>query len=170
MKTIYFAGGCFWGVEKAFSMVPGVVGTQCGYANGYDRIVPDYLTVCSGKFGYREAVKVEYDPGVVSLKTLLKGFFSIIDPAGFNRQGNDVGVQYGTGVFWEDSDSGRIVTEYVDGIRSEYPEFYTETKPLTNYFPAEENHQHYLDSNPGGYCHIPKHEMDSFRNLGNRLL
>ncbi len=163
--AIYLAGGCFWGLEKAFSLIKGVTGTECGYANGYDKIVPDYMTVCSGKFGYCEAVKVCYDPDVISLERLLDAFFMVIDPALLNRQGNDVGVQYRTGIYWTDELSGKIAEAYVNEERKKHPEFHTEAGPLQNYFPAEEYHQDYLDKNPGGYCHISREEMEHIRRM-----
>jgi len=164
-SVVYLAGGCFWGVEKVFSMIPGVSGTECGYANGYDRIIPDYMTVCSGKFGYCEAVKVCYDPAAVGLERILEVFFMIIDPSLLNRQGNDRGIQYRTGIYWADEPSGRIVTEYVEKERKKHSEFRTEAGPLINYFPAEEKHQHYLDNNPAGYCHISREEMEHVRRM-----
>lgn len=155
MKEIYLAGGCFWGVEKAISMLRGVVSTQCGYANGDPHLIPDYLLVCSGRYGYAETVKVVYDESKVSLSLILKVFFMIIDPTKRNRQGNDVGVQYRTGIYWVDEESGDLVRRTVDAVSAGFREFYTEALPLSNFTPAEENHQKYLDRNPNGYCHIP---------------
>ncbi len=159
LKEIYLAGGCFWGVEKAMSMLRGVVRTQCGYANGDPHLRPDYLLVCSGRYGYAEAVKVVYDPVIVPLSEVLKAFFMIIDPTSKNRQGNDIGIQYRTGIYWTDEVIGAEVRRSVVEISSRYPEFYTETGPLLNFTLAEEGHQRYLDRNPGGYCHIPSKVM-----------
>ena len=92
-----------------FAHIPGVTGTECGYANGDTHYVPDYMLVCSGRMGYREAVKVEYDPSEISLDELLAVFFMIIDPTQERRQGNDVGIQYQTGVYWSDPESERVV-------------------------------------------------------------
>jgi methionine-S-sulfoxide reductase len=155
-SVIFLAGGCFWGLEKVFSVVRGVVETECGYANGYDRIVPDYMTVCSGKFGYCEAVKVSYDPSLIVTERLLDVFFMVIDPTQQNRQGNDRGVQYRTGIYWIDEDTGKRVSEYVAIERKKHNEFFTECGQLGNYYPAEEYHQDYLEKNPGGYCHISR--------------
>ncbi|MCL1810724.1 MAG: peptide-methionine (S)-S-oxide reductase MsrA [Methanomassiliicoccaceae archaeon] len=165
LSVIYLAGGCFWGLEKVFSMIPGVIRTECGYANGYSCMVPNYITVCSGKFGHCETVKICYDQKAVSLERLLDAFFMVIDPTLLNRQGNDRGVQYRTGIYWEDSDSGRKAEAYVENERKRYNEFFTETGPLANYFPAEEKHQGYLDRNPEGYCHIPREEFERIRNM-----
>ena len=163
--VIYFAGGCFWGVEKVFSEIPGVTDTECGYANGYGRIIPDYMTVCSGKFGYCEAVRVCYDPKIVSLERLLDVFFLIIDPTLLNRQGNDRGIQYRTGIYWTDSSSEKIVTAFLDNKKKGYDEFLTEAGPLENFFPAEDIHQDYLQRNPNGYCHISPRECEHIRRM-----
>lgn len=163
MSEIYFAGGCFWGVEKLFAGVRGVTGTECGYANGYRMIIPDYMTVCSGKFGFREAVKVEYNPEIVKLAHLMDVFFAVIDPTVENRQGHDVGKQYQTGIYWTDAASEDAVKAYIDGVKWRYPEFKVEAGPLTYYVPAEEYHQKYLDKNPGGYCHISAEDMERAR-------
>ena len=165
LKEIYLAGGCFWGVEKAMSLLDGVVQTECGYANGDSLLRPDYLLVCSGKFGYAEAVKVVYDSNDIDLNKILKAFFMIIDPTKLNRQGNDIGIQYRTGVYWTDEDSGRIVVEILTKLSERFDEFYTEASPLFNYTAAEEYHQKYLDRNPRGYCHIPPMVMDDIGKL-----
>jgi methionine-S-sulfoxide reductase len=170
-SVIYFAGGCFWGLEKVFSLIKGVTDTECGYANGYPLIVPDYMTVCSGKFGYCEAVMIRYDPGTISLERLLDAFFMVIDPTLQNRQGNDIGMQYRTGIYWIDELSGNTVKEYIDEERKKHSEFHTEAMRLVNFFPAEDYHQDYLDKNPEGYCHISHEEIDHIRNMfsGNDL-
>ena len=163
--VIFLAGGCFWGLEKVFSGIRGVTGTECGYANGYDRIIPDYMTVCSGRFGYCEVVKVSYDPDAISLENILQVFFMVIDPTLLNRQGGDRGIQYRTGIYWIDEGSGRIVTSYVEEERKKHKEFHTESGSLVNYFKAEEYHQKYLDNNPNGYCHIPRKEIEHIHRM-----
>ncbi|NLU45652.1 MAG: peptide-methionine (S)-S-oxide reductase MsrA [Euryarchaeota archaeon] len=165
ISVIYLAGGCFWGLEKAFAGIHGVTDTECGYANGRGGAVPDYATVCSGRFGYKEAVRVEYDSRVIGLERLLFAFFSVIDPGSADRQGNDRGVQYGTGVYWIDEDSAAAVVSYVDAERLRHKVFRTEIGPLENFFPAEPEHQDYLDRNPGGYCHIPWEMIRDLRRL-----
>ncbi len=159
-KTIYFAGGCFWGMEKLMQSVPGVVDAASGYANGREGLVPDYKTVCAGGTGFRETVRVTYDPGKVSLETLLFQFFSVIDPTQKNRQAHDVGEQYQTGVYYTDAESGRTVEAVAAVERERRQPFYVEIKKLENFFEAEDYHQDYLDKNPSGYCHIP---LDAFR-------
>ena len=160
MSEIYLAGGCFWGVERAMSLLKGVTSTLCGYANGDPHLKPDYLLVCSGRYGYAETVKVEYDPDTVGLDKVLLAFFMIIDPTKLNRQGNDVGVQYRTGIYWTDEKTGERVKDIVSRVSEGFDEFYTEVMPLQNFTPAEENHQKYLERNPFGYCHISSAVME----------
>lgn len=162
---IYLAGGCFWGLEKAMSGLRGVMETECGYANGDPHFVPDYMLVCSGRFGYREAVRVRYDPEVRPLGDILHAFFFLIDPTQERRQGNDVGIQYQTGVYWSDPSDEAFVKRFMEEESGKYPEFHTEFGPLTFWSPAEEYHQRYLDRNPGGYCHIPLWKMELLRNM-----
>jgi len=164
-SAIYLAGGCFWGLEKVLSVIPGVIDTECGYANGYPLFIPDYMTVCSGKFGYCEAVRVCYDQALVKLERILDVFFLVIDPTLLNRQGNDRGIQYRTGIYWVDDGAEKIVTSYVESERKKHEEFYTEIGPLENFFDAEPYHQDYLDKNPDGYCHISKEEMEHIRKM-----
>lgn len=152
---IFLAGGCFWGLEKAFEDLDGVVSTECGYANGDSHFFPDYMLVCSGRYGYREAVNVVYDSEKVSLEDLLHCFLFLIDPTQERRQGNDVGIQYQTGVYWTDPDDESTVRGILESESQKYPEFHVECGPLTFWSPAEEYHQKYLDKNPEGYCHIP---------------
>lgn len=167
-SEIYFAGGCFWGLEKAFSEVKGVTDTECGYANGYPLLVPDYMLVCSGKFGYRETVKLTYDPTIITLDRLLEIFYFLIDPTLENRQGNDRGPQYQTGIYWTDEASGKIVKEYTEKEKTKYKEFHTETVPLSNFHTAEEYHQDYLVKNPDGYCHISPEDIEMVKMLSER--
>ena len=163
MKEIYLAGGCFWGMEEAFRGVPGILSTECGYANGDPHFRPDYMLVCSGRFGYKEAVKLVYDPGTIPLESILWAFFELIDPEQGNGQGRDIGVQYHTGVYWTDADSAETVTRYMEEEAGRYAEFHTEAGPLTFFHPAEDGHQKYLMRNPEGYCHIPRAQMDAVK-------
>ena len=165
MSEIYLAGGCFWGVEKAMSLLRGVTFTQCGYANGDPHFVPDYMLVCSGRYGYVETVKVEYDPEIIDLDKILLAFFMIIDPTQKDRQGNDRGIQYRTGIYWTDEDTGAVVKGIIAKVAPRFREFHTEALPLENFTPAEDNHQKYLDRNPGGYCHISPAAMTEISKL-----
>ena len=155
-QEIYFAAGCFWGTEKLFQSIQGVVQTQCGYANGKPEINPDYQRVCQGDTDYRETVHVVYDPEQVSLPQLLKAFFLVVDPTIENRQGNDIGTQYQSGIYYTDAGSEALVKAYAQEEFSRWPRFCVELKPLSIFVPAEEYHQKYLDKNPTGYCHIPR--------------
>ncbi len=158
-SVIYFAGGCFWGMEKLMQSIPGVIQTTVGYANGNASVIPDYQTVSSGKTGYRETVKVEYDPGKVSLDALLFSYFRVIDPTLKNRQGNDIGTQYQTGIYFVDDLSKETVMRIAEIELERNPVFNVEIGPLTSFYDAEEYHQKYLDKNPGGYCHIGADEF-----------
>ncbi|MEA4853830.1 MAG: peptide-methionine (R)-S-oxide reductase MsrB [Christensenella sp.] len=164
-NEIYFAGGCFWGTEKLFETINGVLDAQSGYANGKKDIVPDYNAVCGGETGYRETVRVVYDPAKVTLDQLLAAYFYVIDPTVENKQGNDVGDQYQTGIYYTDDASGKIVNEYAEKEKKNYDTFAVEIKPLTNFYPAEDYHQNYLDKNPEGYCHIPPAAMAQINDV-----
>ena len=161
---IYFAGGCFWGVEKLMSMVPGVTDAMSGYANG-DMVDPTYEQVCSGKTGHRETVRVAYDPGKVSLEALLWLFFSVIDTTVENRQGHDVGTQYQTGIFYENPDDQKVIERAAEIEKGRRAAFHVLIQPLTSFYPAEAYHQDYLDKNPGGYCHLSAADFIRAKNL-----
>jgi len=153
-KVIYFAGGCFWGVEHFFKGVTGVTSTLPGYANGQTEN-PTYEQVYKDDTGFAETVRVEYNPEAVSLEVLCRLYFMIIDPMSLNKQGEDCGTRYRTGVYYSDEadlpvleaafafETGRIGSRPV-----------TELMPLQNFYGAEEYHQDYLDKNPSGYCHL----------------
>lgn len=153
-KEIYFAGGCFWGAEKYFSCIEGVMETQVGYANGRTAF-PTYEEVCTKDTGHAETVKVTYNDKKVFLMYLADMFFQIIDPVSVNRQGGDVGVQYRTGIYYTDKNEEEILLSIKEKYQRKYKEpIAVEIKELENFYPGEEYHQHYLDKNPGGYCHI----------------
>jgi len=154
-KFIYLAGGCCWGMEKLMQSIPGVLDAVSGYANGSGEADANYKTVCTGRTGFRETVRVTYDPTRVSLDQLLFAYFEVIDPAAVNRQGHDTGTQYQAGVYYADTESQATVERIFAIERARTPHFAVESGPLKNFFPAEEYHQDYLDKNPGGYCHIP---------------
>ena len=155
MKEIYFAGGCFWGTEHYFKQINGVISTEVGYANG-NTDNPKYEEVYTDKTGYAECVKVIYDPCVITLEYLVELFFRSIDPLSLNRQGNDCGTRYRTGVYYTDSDDIKEIESVFKSVESAVGEsLAVELEPLRNFYPAEEYHQAYLDKNPSGYCHIP---------------
>ena len=153
VNTIYLAGGCFWGMQKFFDQFDGVTGTEVGYANGPDK-APTYQQVCSDS-GHAETVRVDYDPVKISLKELLGFFFMVIDPLSVNRQGNDTGIQYRTGIYYSDeSQLPQIKAVYEAEEEKAGAKLAVELEQLKNFFSAEEYHQKYLEKNPGGYCHI----------------
>lgn len=154
IKTIYFAGGCFWGIEKFFKSVPGVTDVTSGYANGHLECKPSYKEVCTGETGFREAVKVDYKPDVMSLDGLLFAFFSVIDPTVTGQQGHDVGDQYQTGIYFSDPNDLDAIQRVVAIEAMRFTHIAVEVGPLKNFYEAEEYHQDYLDKNPGAYCHI----------------
>ena len=155
MKTIYLAGGCFWGVQKFFDQFNGVLATETGYANGPDT-APSYREVCADS-GHAETVKIDYDENRISLTKLLDYYFMIIDPLSVNQQGHDTGIQYRTGIYYTDeSQLPEIDAVYRDQEKKAGAKLAVEKEPLRNFFSAEEYHQKYLDKNPGGYCHIPR--------------
>ncbi|RGY63891.1 peptide-methionine (R)-S-oxide reductase [[Clostridium] symbiosum] len=164
-NVIYLAGGCFWGMEQLMQSIPGVIDAQSGYANGTCEEDADYQTVCKGNTGFRETIRVEYDPEQVSLDALLLAYFYVIDPTVENRQGNDVGSQYQTGVYYTNESAKETVERIAEIERGRREKFFVEIGPLKNYYPAEEYHQDYLEKNPNGYCHIPKAEMELFSRL-----
>ncbi len=154
IRKIYLAGGCFWGTDHLFSLVEGVEHTEAGYANS--RVPnPTYQMVCSGETGAAETVMVVYDDLVVSLTKLLSIYFRSIDPLSLNRQGNDVGTQYRTGIYYVDPADLEIIESYVAAVQRRHSEpLAVEVAPLVNFYPAELYHQEYLYKNPNGYCHV----------------
>ena len=176
MKTIYLAGGCFWGTEHYIRQFDGVLDTVTGYANGN---IPDpsYEQVYTDQTGYVECVKVCYDERILPLKTLLKLYFRSRDPLLKNRQGADVGTRYRTGIYWSCESDKEIVKDVYAEILSTYEadghtSLAVETRPLECFYPAEDYHQDYLINNPEGYCHISlatQHFAKTFARLTNEL-
>ena len=166
MKKIYLAGGCFWGTAHLFSLVKGLEKTVAGYANSS---VPDpsYELVCTGRTGAAETVEVSYDPDRVGLSTLLNLYFRSIDPLAVNRQGNDVGTQYRTGIFYVDPADIPVINASVATLQRRYQEpLAIEVGPLRNFYPAEDYHQDYLYKNPTGYCHVDPSLFKEAARLG----
>ena len=160
LEVAIFGLGCFWGAEEIYWQVPGVWSTSVGYAGGITPN-PSYEQVCSGRTGHTEAVRVVFDPTVVSFADLVKRFFEIHDPTQGMRQGNDVGTQYRSAIYWttpEQEQTARDLTKvYGDELsRRRLGDITTEIRPAseTPYFYAEDPHQQYLAKNPMGYrCH-----------------
>lgn len=153
--NIYLAGGCFWGLEHFFKQMQGVVDTEVGYANGNVEN-PTYQDVCTDETGFAETVRVCYDPTVIGLDTLLTMYFLAIDPLSVNKQGEDEGTQYRTGIYYCDSTDLPLIEQKMDEVAERYNgPLAVEVQPLRNFYPAEDYHQDYLEKNPTGYCHVP---------------
>jgi peptide methionine sulfoxide reductase msrA/msrB len=153
-RTIVLGGGCFWGVQAYFDKINGVLETEVGYGDGnIDN--PSYEDVCHRNTGHAEVVKIEYDEEIISLESLLDYFFRIIDPTALNRQGNDVGSQYRTGIYTLNESDREKVKKFLEHRQNKYVgDIVVENKLLDNYCKAEKYHQNYLQKNPDGYCHI----------------
>ena len=165
MKTIYLAGGCFWGTAHLFSLVPGVKNTTAGYANS---IVanPTYQEVCTGRTHAAETVKVDYDETQVGLSDLLMLYFRSIDPVSVNRQGGDSGTQYRTGIYYTDESDREVIEVMLATLQRRHSEpIAIEFGPLQNFYLAEEYHQDYLVKNPDGYCHVNPALFAEARNM-----
>ena len=154
MKRIYLAGGCFWGMQRFLDSAAGVRRTEVGYANGR-KDNPTYQEVKTGTTGYAETVLVEYDETVLSTVALLRRFLEVIDPFSLNRQGEDEGEQYRTGIYTEDPADLALAEAEVKRLEEESGRrCMVETLALVNFWTAEEYHQKYLEKHPTGYCHI----------------
>ena len=151
MKTIYLAGGCFWGVEHFFSLAKGIINTEVGYANGtLDN--PKYEDLKHGLDDASETVKVDYDENIISLEKILELYLRVVDPYSVNKQGEDEGVQYRTGIYYQNDTDKQIIKDYF--ARTLKKDYKIEVVRLNKFFLAEEYHQDYLNKNPQGYCHI----------------
>ena len=154
IKEIYLAAGCFWGAERYLKMIEGVRFTEVGYANGRTSN-PTYEEVYTDSTGFVETVHVQYDTEVIGLDTLLKFFMKAIDPTSLNKQGEDVGTRYRTGVYYTDKQDLTMIQGIMDEVAAQYTQaLCVEVLPLLNFYRAEEYHQDYLEKNPTGYCHL----------------
>lgn len=159
---IYLAGGCFWGLEAYLLRLPGVIETQVGYSNGTTES-PSYRDVCYGNTGHAETVAVVYDRTVLPTELLLEAFFGAIDPTSVNRQGNDAGTQYRSGIYYADAQDVSLIEAKLLELGKAYDKpLAVEVEPVDGFFPAEEYHQGYLAKNPGGYCHVNVYAADDF--------
>ncbi len=165
-QTVYLAGGCFWGTERYLKLIPGVLSTEVGYANG-NRAQVSYEAVCKENTGHAETVRVRFDADALPLSALLSLFFDAIDPTSVNKQGADVGVQYRTGIYYADERQRPEAERALAALRAKLgAPLAVELLPLESYCAAEEYHQNYLEKNPGGYCHIG---VTQFIRLAARL-
>lgn len=159
MKEIYVAGGCFWGVEAYFKLIPGVKKTKVGYANSLIES-PSYEAVCSGATNAVEATYLIYNPKVITLEKILSFLFRIIDPTSLNKQAGDVGTQYRTGVYFTDPSDEAIIKKFLAEQQKNFKaRIVVENKPLLNFYDAELYHQDYLTKNPYGYCHVSLNDL-----------
>lgn len=156
-QTIIFGGGCFWCMEAVFQMLRGVNSVVSGYTGG-TLPAPSYEAVCSGMTEHVEAIKVDFDPEVIKLEELLAVFFSSHDPTTLNRQGNDVGTQYRSAIFYTLPEQQSVIESYMQKLTAEETfkdPIVTEVKPATEFFPAEAYHQNYYQNNENKpYCQV----------------
>jgi peptide-methionine (S)-S-oxide reductase len=154
-ESITLGGGCFWCTEAVFKRVRGVLDVESGYCNGHV-INPSYEQVCQGTTGHAEVVRLQFDPAVIGLEQILDIFFNIHDPTTWNRQGNDVGSQYRSGIYTENAAHAEIAEQVIRQINQALvfgKPIVTELQALSNYFPAEDYHQDYFEKHPHqGYC------------------
>lgn len=150
-----FAGGCFWCLESAFNNLKGVISAYSGYSNG-KLINPSYEQVCAGTSGHAEVVQITFNSQLISYRELLEVFFALHNPTQLNRQGNDVGSQYRSAVYYHDNTQKQLADEIIQQINEQqiWPEpIVTEVVKLDNYYQAEDYHQNYFINNPqNGYC------------------
>jgi peptide-methionine (S)-S-oxide reductase len=153
IDTITLGGGCFWCLEAVYEKVDGVTAVESGYANGHVK-APTYEQVCSGNTGHAEVVRVSFDTTRISLREILEIFFTIHDPTTLNRQGNDVGTQYRSGIYFHSPEQERVAREVLGQVNAHHGgRAVTELQPVANYSRAEQYHQHYFENHPEqGYC------------------
>jgi peptide-methionine (S)-S-oxide reductase len=156
METIFLAGGCLWGVQEYFRHLPGVHRTEAGRANGSTQSLESEYD------GYAECVMVQFDPQLLPLEKLLSYFLEIIDPYSLNKQGNDVGEKYRTGIYSQ-SDEHLTQAQLFFRKRADYDKIRVEILPLTNYLRSAEEHQDRLQKFPNDYCHIPKEKLYKYK-------
>ncbi len=166
-QNLTLAGGCFWCTEAVYLQVPGVVKVESGYANG-DNDNPTYEQVCTGTTNHAEVIRITFDPDQAQIETLLEVFWTVHDPTTLNRQGNDTGTQYRSGIYYTSDEQKQIAEASKEKAQSRFSDpVVTEIQPLNKYFPAEDYHQDYFNRNPGnGYCQfaIPP-KLEKLRKL-----
>lgn len=174
LQTIALGGGCFWCTEAVYVQVRGVVNVESGYSNGHTAR-PSYEQVCTGSTGHNEVVKLTFDPALISVREILEIFFVIHDPTTLNRQGNDSGTQYRSGIYFSTPEQETVARDLIremgeSGVYSR--PIVTEVLPLANYWPAEDFHQDFFANNPGqGYCvAVAAPKVIKFRKTFARLV
>lgn len=154
MKEIYLAGGCFWGMQAYFDTKNGVINTKVGYANGITENAT-YEEVCKGNTKHAETLYIQYDENIIDLDKILDYYWKVINPTSLNKQGEDTGNQYRTGIYYIDEDDLKVIKISFESIQKKYKDkIVTEICRLKCFYIAEEYHQKYLEKNPNGYCHI----------------
>ncbi len=162
VETTIFSAGCFWGVEAYFKQLKGIIKTTAGYSGGIKEN-PTYEDVCTGKTGHAESVFIEYDSSVINYDKMLHYFWKIHYPTQKNRQGNDIGSQYRSMIFYFTPEQKQTALDSLKKLEKsgKYNKpIVTEIVPAQKFWPAEEYHQDYLSKNPGGYCHVNLHDID----------
>lgn len=172
-QVLVLGGGCFWCTEAVYKEVTGVTDVESGYSNGQVQ-QPSYEMVCTGTTGHNEVVRLEYDPTQVTTREILEIFFVVHDPTTLNRQGNDVGTQYRSGIYFTTAEQERVAQALIDELTKDDAfgrPIVTEVKPLLNYWPAEAYHQDFFERNPHqGYCMaVAAPKVAKFRKTFARL-
>lgn len=176
-KTIFLAGGCFWGIQHYLKQINGILETQTGFANGGEEYAqrvaegngPTYEEVYTDRTGFAETVRVVYDSDVLPLRKLLDLYFLCIEPTSVNRQGEDEGTRYRTGIYYIDSEDRMVIDEVYREVGHRYSSpLAVEVEPLRVFQPASEYHQDYLTKHPDGYCHIPEALFEMARNANRK--
>jgi peptide-methionine (S)-S-oxide reductase len=172
-QTLVLGGGCFWCTEAVYVAVKGITDVESGYSNGQET-APSYEQVCTGRTGCNEVVKLTYDPAQISTREILEIFFVIHDPTTLNRQGNDTGTQYRSGIYFTNDEQRATAQTLIDELTADKAfgaRIVTELVPLANYFPAEEYHQDFFERNPHqGYCMaVAAPKVAKFRKTFARL-
>jgi peptide-methionine (S)-S-oxide reductase len=164
-QSITLGGGCFWCLEAVYELVDGVTAVESGYCNGHV-LKPSYEQVCGGDTGHVEVVRVNFAAARITLAEVLEIFFHIHDPTTLNRQGNDVGTQYRSGIYFETPEQESVARQVLAQANAALGgRVVTELRPLANYSRAEQYHQHYFANNPGqGYCaYVVAPKVEKFR-------
>lgn len=172
-QVLVLGGGCFWCTEAVYVGVNGVTDVESGYSNGQVK-QPSYEMVCTGTTGHNEVVRLEYDPAQISTREILEIFFVVHDPTTLNRQGNDVGTQYRSGIYFTTPEQQQVAQALIDELTKDNAfgkPIVTEVKPLDNYWPAEDYHQDFFERNPHqGYCMaVAAPKVAKFRKTFARL-
>lgn len=163
MYKIFLAGGCFWGVQAALDLMIGIEETSTGYCAGHlDN--PTYEEVCSKTSGHTEAVSIVYNPEIVDIEAILDLFFFIHDPYQKDGQGNDIGPQYRSGIYWDRGNEivHEKIKSYFSGKDDLKNKMTTEVMPIRSFWNAEDYHQKYLNKNPSGYCHVNMNQVKNY--------